>query len=157
LNTQTAQQSQEALMQNQLVLDWMTPDPITVPSSTTLPEAHDLMQKHKIRRLLVVDDGELMGIVTRGDIRGAEPSEATSLSIFEIHYLLSRLTLDKIMTRNVIAVSPDDPVGKAARLMYENKIAGLPVVDEGSVVGIITESDVFRMVVELWEREGSGG
>ena len=144
-------------MQTQLVRDWMTPDPITVPGSTTLPEAHDLMKKHKIRRLLVVDDGELMGIVTLGDIRGAEPSEATSLSIFEIHYLLSRLTLDKIMTRNVIAASPNDPVGKAARLMYENKIAGLPVVDEGRVVGIITESDVFRMVVELWEREGSGG
>jgi acetoin utilization protein AcuB len=144
-------------MQTQLVRDWMTPDPITVPGNTTLPEAHDLMKKHKIRRLLVADDGELMGIVTLGDIRGAEPSEATSLSIFEIHYLLSRLTLDKIMTRNVIAVSPNDPVGKAARLMYENKIAGLPVVDEGRVVGIITESDVFRMVVELWEREGSGG
>jgi acetoin utilization protein AcuB len=144
-------------MQTRLVRNWMTPEPITVPSTTTLPEAHDLMRKHNIRRLLVVDDGELMGIVTLGDIRGAEPSEATSLGTFETHYLLSRLALDKIMTRNVIAVSPDDPVGKAARLMYENKIAGLPVVDEGKVVGVITESDVFRMVVELWEKEGSDG
>jgi CBS domain-containing protein len=134
----------------------MTPNPITVSSDTPLPEAHNLMEKHKIRRLLVVDDSELKGIVTRGDIRGAEPSEATSLSIFEIHHLLSRLTLKKIMTTDVIVVGPDDPVGKAARLMYENKIAGLPVVEEGRVVGIITESDIFRMVVELWEKEAAG-
>jgi acetoin utilization protein AcuB len=132
-----------------LVKDWMTPNPITVSSSTTLPEAHHLMEKHGIRRLPVVDEGELKGLITRGDIRGAEPSEATSLSIFEIHYLLSRLTVDKIMTTDIVTVKPDDVISVAARLMYEQKIAGLPVVDdEGKVVGIITESDIFRMVIE---------
>lgn len=136
-------------MYRQLVKDWMTPNPITVSSSTTLPEAHHLMEKHGIRRLPVVDEGELKGLITRGDIRGAEPSEATSLSIFEIHYLLSRLTVDKIMTTDILTVRPDDKVSVAARLMYERKIAGLPVVDdEGKVVGIITESDIFRMVIE---------
>jgi CBS domain-containing protein len=136
-------------MNRQLVKDWMTPNPITVSSSTTLPEAHHLMEKHGIRRLPVVDEGELKGLITRGDIRGAEPSEATSLSIFEIHYLLSRLTVDKIMTTDIVTVKPDDVISVAARLMYEQKIAGLPVVDdEGKVVGIITESDIFRMVIE---------
>lgn len=135
-------------MRNELVKDWMTPDPITIPSTTTLPEAHHLMEKHNVRRLPVVDDGELKGIVTRGDIRGAQPSEATSLSIFEIHYLLSRLTIDKIMTTDVITVASSDPISKAARLMYEHKVAGLPVVDGERVVGIITESDVFRMIVQ---------
>jgi CBS domain-containing protein len=142
-------------MQRTLVKDWMTPDPIVVSPDTTLPEAHDLMAKHKIRRLLVVDaKKKLVGIVTRGDIRGAEPSEATSLSIFEINYLLARLTVDKIMTTDVVAVGPNDPIGKAANLMIENKISGLPVVDDGKLVGIITESDIFRMVVERWRAEG---
>jgi len=139
-------------MHRQLIKDWMTPDPITVPTSTTLPEAHHLMEKHGIRRLPVVDEGELKGLITRGDIRGAQPSEATSLSIFEIHYLLSRLTVDKIMKTDVLTVKPDDTVSVAAKLMYERKIGGLPVVDdEGKVVGIITESDIFRMIVETME------
>ncbi|MBI3362825.1 MAG: CBS domain-containing protein, partial [Chloroflexi bacterium] len=74
-------------MKRNLVSDWMTPDPITVASNTPLPDAHKLMTDYKIRRLPVVDDGELVGIVTLGDVRGAEASEATSLSIYELHYL----------------------------------------------------------------------
>jgi CBS domain-containing protein len=141
-------------MQRNLVKDWMTPDPIVVSPATTLPEAHDLMVKNNIRRLLVVDSKKLKGIVTRGDVRGAEPSEATSLSIFEVNYLLARLTVEKLMTTDMVTVGPDDPVGKAANVMSENKVSGLPVVEGDELVGIITESDIFRMVVEEWKAEG---
>jgi CBS domain-containing protein len=140
-------------MKNTLVKDWMTPNPICVSPGTTLPEAHHLMKKHHIRRLPIVDDGKLVGIVTRGDVRGAEPSEATSLSIYEVNYLLSKLTLDRIMTKKPITVAPETTVGEAAQLMLEHKVAGLPVVDGGRVVGILTESDIFRLVVREWQRE----
>lgn len=144
-------------MQENFVRDWMTPDPVSVTPDTTLPDAHDLMTQHTIRRLLVIEDGRLVGIVTRGDIRGAEPSEATSLSIFEINYLLARLPVSKIMSKDVVSVGPDDPVAKAASVMQENKVSGLPVVDGDKVVGIITESDIFRMIVEGWKSEGVSG
>jgi acetoin utilization protein AcuB len=141
-------------MKTELVKDWMTPNPITAPPDMPLPDAHKLMKDHHIRRLPVVDaKGKLVGIVTRGDIRGAEPSEATSLSIFEIHYLLSRLTLDRIMTKDPVTVRPTTTLGEAARLMLQHKIAGLPVVDDGHVLGVITESDIFRLVVKTWEKE----
>lgn len=141
-------------MHGNLVKDWMTPEPVVAPPDTTLPEAHNLMAQNNIRRLLVMDVDKLVGIVTRGDVRGAEPSEATSLSIFEVNYLLSRLTVEKIMTRDCITVGPSDPIGKAASLMAENKVSGLPVMDGDRLVGIITESDIFRMVVEEWKAEG---
>jgi CBS domain-containing protein len=101
-----------------------------------------------------MDGDELVGIVTRGDVRGAEPSEATTLSIFEINYLLTRFPVKKIMTTDVIAIGLDEPIGKAASLMIENKISGLPVMDGEKVVGIITESDIFRMVVQEWKAKG---
>ncbi|SNB72901.1 CBS domain-containing protein [Thermoflexus hugenholtzii] len=136
------------------VRDWMTPNPITISPRTTLPEAHQIMKEKRIRRLPVVDEnGHLVGIVTLGDVREASPSDATSLSIFELNYLLARLTVDKIMTRKVITVTPDTPIYEAARLMLEHKIGGLPVVEDGRVVGIITESDIFKMVVRLAAEE----
>lgn len=130
------------------VRDWMTPDPITVQIDTTLPEAHRLMTKHQVRRLPVMDGDRLVGIVTRGDIRGAEASDATSLSVWELNYLLSKLSIDKLMTTEVITVAPDSTIGEAAKLMLDNKIAGLPVLEDGKLVGIITESDIFRLLVE---------
>lgn len=140
-------------MKTELVKDWMTPNPICITPETTLPEAHRIMKEHNIRRLPVVKDGKLLGIITRGDVRGAEPSEATSLSFFELNYLLSRLTVDRIMTHNPITIRPDETVYDAARLMLQNKIAGLPVVERGQLVGILTESDIFRMIVRMWEKE----
>jgi len=140
-------------MKTELVKDWMTPDPVCVMPSTTLPEALNLMQERHIRRLPVVAKGKLVGIVTRGDLRGAQPSEATSLSIYEINYLISRLTLDRLMTKQVFTVTPGATIGEAARLMLRHAIAGLPVVVDGRVVGILTESDIFRMVVTRWEAE----
>lgn len=136
-------------MKKEFVKDWMTPEVITINPETTLSKAHELMIREQIRRLPIVDKrGQVVGIVTLGDVRGAEPSSATSLSIWELNYLLAKLTVEKIMTMDPITVGPEATVGDAARIMLENHIAGLPVVDEnGELVGIITESDIFRMVV----------
>src|SRR3990172_10280926 len=105
-------------MKTELVKDWMTSKPVIASPDMVLPEAHKLMKDRRIRRLPVVDaKGKLLGIVTRGDIRGAEPSEATSLSIYEVHYLLSRLTLERIMTIDPVTVGPNTTVRQAAQLM----------------------------------------
>lgn len=141
-------------MKLEMVRDWMTPDPITITPDTTLPEAHRLMMAHSIRRLPVIDNGQLAGIVTLGDVRGAEPSGATSLSIWEVNYLVSKLRIDEIMTPRPFTISADATLGEAAQMMLNYKISGLPVVDEDQrVVGIITESDIFRMVVRDWLQE----
>jgi acetoin utilization protein AcuB len=136
-------------MKKELVKDWMTPDVVTIHPDTSVHDAHQLMTREEIRRLPVVDShGRLVGIVTLGDLRAAEPSPATSLSVWELNYLLTTLTVEKIMTRDPITLSPDSTIGEAARTMLENRVSGLPVLDdEGKVVGIITESDIFSMVV----------
>ena len=135
-------------MKSQKVRDWMTANPITIAPNTSLGQANRLMKENSIRRLPVVDHGKLVGIVTLGDLREASPSDATSLSIFEIHYLLAKLTVEDIMSKKPVTVAPDATIYGAAQIMLQNKIAGLPVVDQGKVVGIITESDIFRMVVQ---------
>ena len=143
------------MLKTELVRDWMTYDPVTISPENTLPDAHHLMKKHHIRRLPVVDDHhELVGIVTLGDVRGAEPSGATSLSIWEVNYLISRLRVQEIMTPNPVTASEDAEVGEAAYLMLKYKVSGLPVLDAtGRLTGIITESDIFRMVVQEWLNE----
>lgn len=142
-------------MPNQaLVKDWMTSKVVTITPYTTLTEAHRLMTEYKIRRLPIVESKKLVGIVTRGDIRGAEPSAATSLSIWELNYILSRLRIKDIMTKNPITVGPDTTIEETANLMLEKKVSGLPVVDENdNICGIITESDIFRLVVKTWHQE----
>jgi CBS domain-containing protein len=132
------------------VSDWMTANPISITPETNLPKAHQLMKEYKVRRLPVVDNGILVGIVTLGDIREASPSDATALSIYELNYLLSNLTVRDIMTPNPVTVSPSTSLHDAAKLMLEKKIGGLPVMDEGALVGIMTESDVFRAVMEIF-------
>ena len=92
-----------------LVQDWMSKDPVTADIDLPILEAHRLMTDHRIRRLPVMDRGALVGIVTLGDVRGAEPSEATSLSIWELNYLLSKLTVERVMSTPVVTVRPDDP------------------------------------------------
>lgn len=135
------------------VKDWMTRDPLCVGPDTTLPEAHRLMTERRIRRLPVVENGKLVGIVTRGDIRDARPSSASSLSIWEMNYLLARLQVGSMMTRDPATICPDATIADAARMLLERKIGGLPVVDDDNhVVGIITESDIFRMVVTGWDK-----
>jgi CBS domain-containing protein len=138
-------------MKQELVKDWMTRNVVTITPDTTLPEAHRLMTEKRVRRLPVMKNNLLVGIVTLGDVRGAEPSGATSLSIWEVNYLLSKLKIEEIMTRNLLTISSNATIGQAAEVMLEHKVSGLPVVDrDKQLVGIITESDIFRMVVHAW-------
>lgn len=140
-------------MRLELVKDWMSSDVVTVEAKTGLLEADRVMREHGIRRLPVVENGRLVGIVTYGDVREARPSAATSLSTWEMNYLLSRLEVREVMTQNPITIKPDAIIGEAASLMLNNRISGLPVVTaQGEIAGIITESDIFRMVAHEWER-----
>lgn len=138
-------------MKHKYVKDWMSSDPIVITPDTALPEAYKLMKERRVRRLPVVTgSGKLVGIVTLGDVREASPSDATTLSIYELNYLLAQLSVDRIMTRDVLVVGPDTTIREAARMMLDRKIGGLPVVENGKVVGILTESDIFRMIVQEW-------
>jgi CBS domain-containing protein len=131
------------------VKDWMTTQVVTVSPTTVLPEVEKLMADKHIRHLPVVDHDHLVGIVTWGDVRGAESSKATLLSAAELNYLLARVTISHIMTRTPMTVPQNAPIDEAARLMMTKKIGGLPVVDDtGHLVGIITESDILRMVAQ---------
>ncbi|RIK40572.1 MAG: hypothetical protein DCC55_14715 [Chloroflexi bacterium] len=134
-----------------LVQDRMSKPAITVTPETPFQEALKLMQTRTIRRLPVVDmAGHLVGIVSERDLLHASPSPATSLSVWELNYLLWRLTVGDIMTEKVVTVNPLTPIVEAAQLMVEKKIGGLPVVDEaGHVVGVITETDIFKAFVEM--------
>ena len=141
-------------MKKEIVKDWMSTDVVTVSPTTTMPEAHQMMIAEQIRRLPVVnEESELVGIITLGDIRGAQPSSATSLSVWELNYLLTRLKVKDFMTQDPISILPDTTVGQAARVMLENRVSGLPVVTaDGRIAGIITESDIFSLVVlNEWE------
>jgi CBS domain-containing protein len=114
---------------------------ITITPETTCPEAQRLMLENKIRRLPVLQSGKLVGIVTLGDIREAKPSDATTLSIYELNYLMDKLTAKDFMTPNPITIAPDATLGEAARLMVDHRVGGLPVIDHGKLIGIITETD----------------
>jgi CBS domain-containing protein len=133
------------------VRSWMTEKVITITPQTTLPEAQRIMLEHKIRRLPVMKSGKLVGIVTLGDIREANPSDATTLSIYELNYLMDRLTAKDFMTPNPITITPDATIAEAARLMVEHKIGGLPVIDRDDLVGIITETDFCRLLISQSE------
>ncbi|QXE89069.1 CBS and ACT domain-containing protein [Geomonas subterranea] len=133
-----------------LVRDRMTQNPITIIPDISVTEALRLMSEKKIRRLPVVDrSGQLVGIVSDRDLLQASPSPATSLAIWEIHDLLAKLTVEKCMAKDVITVSEDTPLEEAARIMVDRRIGGLPVVNAGKLVGIITESDLFNILLEL--------
>lgn len=137
-----------------LVREWMTTPVITVTPFTSISNAHQIMKEKGIRRLPVLDNDDLVGIVTLGDVREASPSDATTLSIWELNYLWSQLTVEKIMSRKLLTVGPDDTVLAAAQLMLDQKISGLPVVEKsGKLVGMITESDIFRMLVRMGTTE----
>jgi acetoin utilization protein AcuB len=126
------------------VQDIMTAGPITVPVEMPVLDARQLMIKHRIRHLLVTDGHRLLGIVTDRDIRLNLPSPATSLSVWELNYLLARLTVGEVMTHAVITVDPERDAGEAARIMLDHKIGALPVLDGGILVGIVTETDMLR-------------
>jgi acetoin utilization protein AcuB len=135
-----------------LVRDWMSSPAQVIEPDTSVADAYNLMMQRGIRRLPVVDGGRLVGIVTLGDLREARPSPATSLSIYELNYLLAKLTVGHVMTHTPYTVTPATPIQHAARIMLDRKVSGLPVVGEqGTVTGVITETDVFRMLFDQWD------
>ena len=130
------------------ICDLMTAKPITVDLDTPVLEARQIMLGKRIRHLLVTDGPKLAGMVTDRDIRLNLPSPATSLSVWEINYLLARLTVESVMTKALVTVSPGWDPRDAAVLMLDHKIGALPVVDNGELVGIITETDLLRAFVK---------
>jgi len=126
------------------VRELMSGAPITVSPDTPVFDARQTMVKERIRHLLVTEAGRLVGIITDRDIRLNLPSQATSLSMWEVNYLLAKLTVSKVMTKSVIIVGPDQDAADAARLMLEHKLGALPVLDGEHLLGILTETDVLR-------------
>ena len=138
-----------------LVRDWMTADPQTVTAATPVMEAMQQLREGGYRRLPVVRDGKLVGIVTDRDLKEATPSKATTLSVYELNYLLSKLTIKDVMTAPVMTIGPDDAIEEAALVMETHRVSGLPVVDHGRLVGILTITDLLRAFVRfLGLREG---
>jgi acetoin utilization protein AcuB len=127
----------------------MSRPPITIGPEMSIHDALALFKKERIRRAPVIKGGKLVGIVSEKDLLNASPSPATTLSVWEMNYLLSKLTVSELMTKNVITVSEDTPIEEAARIMADNKIGGLPVMKGTRVVGIITETNLFKMFLEL--------
>ncbi len=123
------------------VREFMNASPITVSPTTPVAEARDLMQRRRIRHLLVVDGERLVGIISDRDIRQVL---STRPSVLEMQYVLAMLTVQRVMSRWVVPIAPDRPVADAVRLMLENKIGALPVTEGERVVGIITETDLLR-------------
>jgi acetoin utilization protein AcuB len=135
----------------------MTRNPIMVSPDLSIVEAMERMRREKVRRFPVVDkQSKLVGVVTREDLLHASPSSVTSLSVWEVSYLLSQVKVKEVMTRDVLTVTEDVTLEEASRLMADNKIGCLPVVRDGMVVGIITESDLFKVFLELFGAREKG-
>lgn len=140
-----------------LVGNRMTPDPITVMPDLPIAEAFEQMRQAGVHRFPVVDKkGKLVGIVTHQDLLYASPSSVTSLNVWEVTYLLNQVQVKETMTRQVITVKEDCPIEDAARLMRDNEIGGLPVMRGDKLVGIITESDLFDVFLELFSAQEAG-
>lgn len=132
-----------------LVKESMSTDLITLSPDDNLRKAHQLIKEYGLRRFPVIENGKLVGIVTDRDVRQADMSSAVVQERRYVEYILDRIQVRGIMTPNPITVTPDTPIEEAARLILENKIGGLPVVEEGELVGIITETDLIRTLVEM--------
>jgi len=133
-----------------LVRERMSKNPVTTTPDTSVTDALRLMREKKVRRLPVMDaHGKLVGIVADQDLLYATPSPVSSLSVWEMNYLLAKLKVEEVMTRQVTTVTEDTPVEEAARIMVDNKIGGLPVMRDGQLAGIVTETDLFKAFLEL--------
>ena len=134
-----------------LVKQKMTKTPTTTRIDMSVPDALDLMHEKKVHRLPVLDpDGNLVGIISESDLLYASPSPATTLNVWEMHALLAKLKVEKVMTRKVITVTEDTPIEEAARIMVDKQIGGLPVLREKDLVGIITETDIFKVFISMF-------
>lgn len=129
------------------VHDVMSSNVVTIPSSTSIADAKRIMQAHKIRRLPVVDKGKLVGIVTEYGLEKVSPSKATSLTVWELTYLLNKTTVKEIMATNVVTISPDATVEESLSVAQGHKVGALVVVEDGRVVGILTTNDFFYKIV----------
>ncbi|MBC2727905.1 CBS domain-containing protein [Desulfosporosinus sp.] len=131
------------------VRQFMTPQVFTVNPEISIADTMALMREKKISRLPVVEKGKLVGFVTDGDLREASPSKATTLSVFELNYLVAKTPIREVALKKVVYCHPDTQIEDAALLMRDHKIGGLPVVDEGKVVGIITGSDILDAFLDI--------
>ncbi len=129
------------------VRDIMTTNVVTIPSSTSIADAKRIMEAHRFRRLPVVDKGKLVGIVTEHRLESVSPSKATSLSVWELTYLLDKTTVKEIMESNVLTVSPDMTVEESLAIAQGRKVGAVVVVEGGKVVGIATTNDFFYKIV----------
>jgi len=134
----------------------MTPDPVFVSPDDNFPQAMHVLRKRGVRHLPVVEEGQLVGVVVEKDLLSNQPSPATTLSLYEIYSLLEQLHVRQIMSRPVITVGGDCPLEEAARIMVANQISCLPVMDGEKLIGIITETDVFKALVEVLGGEEEG-
>jgi acetoin utilization protein AcuB len=135
----------------------MSKHPLTISEDESLSETHKYMQEQSVHHLPVLNKaGEMVGIVTEEDLLKAQPSAVTSLSVWEIHYLLTRVKVKDVMVRDVITATEDIPIEDAAGLMLSHKVGCLPVMRDGKLVGIITESDLFRTFMELFAARQKG-
>lgn len=133
-----------------LVKNWMSTNVITVDADASMQDAFKLLKEHNIRMLPVIEKSQLVGVVTDRDLKRASASDATSLDIHELLYLIARIKVNSLMTRNPITVPPDLTAEETAAILMKKKISGAPVVDaEGKVVGVITETDLFRLLISL--------
>jgi CBS domain-containing protein len=144
------------------VKDWMSSPAIIAEPATTLPEARRLLADKRIRRLPIAGpNGQLLGIVTEGDINRVSDSPAHDVREYNLYHRAADLPLADIMTRAVVTVGPDTPLSVAARLLLDHRIGGMPVVENGRIIGIISESDLFRRIVvqeaELLDRSAEPG
>ena len=129
----------------------MTRNPVTATPDMSIAEASALMKQEKVHRLPVLDkDKKLVGIITEKDILYASPSPASSLSIHEMAYLLSKLTVKKLMSKNVVTINKDTTVEEAARMMVDQDLSSLPVLEGDKLIGIVTKSDMFKILLELF-------
>ena len=133
-----------------LVKNWMSKNVVTINEDDSMQDAMKLMKQHSIRMLPVLKNGVLVGVVTDRDLKRASASDATTLDVHELLYLISKIKVKNIMSKSPVAVSPDLTVEETAEILLNNKISGVPVVDEkGKVVGTITQTDLFRVLIAL--------
>lgn len=122
---------------------------ISLPLDMPVHDARNLFRQENIRRAPVIKKGKLVGIISKQDLIDAAPSKATSLSVWEMNYLLSKITVKDIMTKKVITIDEDTPIEQAARIMVDESIGGMPVMRDGVVAGMITETDLFKVLLEM--------
>lgn len=139
------------------VKDHMTPDPITGHPEMSVTDAQEIMKSHGFRHLPILDENEkLVGLITKGSLASTLPSDTSSLSRFEVSYVLAKIKLKSIMVEDLITVTPDTPIEIAARMMTDNLIGCLPVVENEKLVGIITDQDLFSTMVSMLGARSAG-